>query len=136
MNHSYPRKTTREPSLDLQSTKPTLCFIWGDVDGHKSTHMKGNDILLTTLHVTLCACLVFTLLLMDRRVMAFVCPLIIKLTATLWAFDLLQLGGPKPKHQLPDNNDLLQQCTTPYSDHLRGSSDEPDGVSQWHLSLE
>ena len=32
--------------------------------------------------------------LMDRRVMVFVCPLIIKLLVTLWALDHLQLGGP------------------------------------------
>ena len=31
---------------------------------------------------------------MDRRVMVFVCPLIIKLLVTLWALDHLQLGGP------------------------------------------
>ena len=63
-SHSYPRKTTRGPSPCLQSI-------------NKPT---------TTLHVTI--------LYVDRLIMAFVCPLRIKLATTLWALDFVQLAGP------------------------------------------
>ena len=40
------------------------------------------------------------------------------------------------KHQLPDNNDLLLQCSTQSSDHLRGSSNGPHDVPDLNLSLQ
>ena len=64
-SHSYQRKTTNKPSLNLQSTKP-------------STNVACH----------------YTWSLMDRVVMGFVVPRRIKFFVTLWAKDFLQLVFP------------------------------------------